>query len=313
MDLLYFRVPGGNFGDDMNDWLWDHLLPGWRDWVTDTALIGVGTILKNGFIPEDRPKLVIGAGAGYGSIPVVSADPLRWDVRAVRGPRTAGAIGVSPKLAVLDPAALVSDFEEFRDVPPLGGTVFVPHHDTANTFDWTRICRGTGITPVSPSGDAEAIIRRIAGARHVIAESLHAAIIADTFRIPWRAVSVGSGFNHFKWEDWGESLEMEVDVTPFFPTLRKLQSTATSTRTPTADGVGQTVEAHPERRRDLKRTVKYALLSSAARRHLMRAARGPFTLSDQSVLERKKRDLWRILSEVQGQYGDKAGDGRNQS
>ena len=276
MELLYFRVPGGNFGDDMNEWLWDRLLPGWRGWTTDTALMGVGTILKRGFIPEDRRKLVIGAGSGYGITPVVSADPKNWDVRAVRGPLTASAIGVPQDLAVIDPAALVSDFDEFRHVARNGQTLFVPHHGTGETFDWTRICWGTGITPLSPAGDAETVVRRIAGARRVIAESLHAAIIADTFRVPWQAVSIGNGFNQFKWADWGQSLDMEIKVTPFFARLRKLQSrrpdnsqpTGTRGLTPNAE-FQHGADARQDHRRNLKHTVKYGLLGATARASLI--------------------------------------------
>ena len=63
MELLYFGVPGGNFGDDLNLWIWDELLPGWRNWSAESVLVGVGTILKRGFVPEGKRKLVLGSGA----------------------------------------------------------------------------------------------------------------------------------------------------------------------------------------------------------------------------------------------------------
>ena len=46
MKLAYFRDPKRNFGDDLNPWLWDQLLPGLIDDVDDDRfLIGMGTIL----------------------------------------------------------------------------------------------------------------------------------------------------------------------------------------------------------------------------------------------------------------------------
>ncbi|WP_230279986.1 hypothetical protein [Croceicoccus sp. Ery15] len=71
MDLLYFKIASGNFGDDLNDWLWDGLIPGWRDWAPETVLVGLGTVLKQGFVPDDRRKLVLGSGYGYGAAPKV--------------------------------------------------------------------------------------------------------------------------------------------------------------------------------------------------------------------------------------------------
>jgi hypothetical protein len=35
----------------------------------------------------------------------------------------------------------------------------------------------------------------------VLAQSLHAPIVADAFRVPWRALR-GSHFNALKWTDW---------------------------------------------------------------------------------------------------------------
>ena len=314
MKLFYSEVPGGNFGDDMNEWLWDRLLPGWRDWITDTTLVGVGTILNRDILPEGTRKLVIGAGAGYGVTPVVSAETDEWDIRAVRGPLTAASIGVSVRKAMVDPAALVSDFDEFRDVARHGQTLFVPHHFTADDFDWEHICRGTGITPLGPAGDAENVIRQIAGARRVIAESMHAAIVADTFRVPWRAVSIGGAFNQFKWEDWGQSLNMPVRILPFFPFLRRLKSGMARIhgRTRAENQQSPQLEeqsSQPERgdRRSLKRATQENMFVIAARTTLERAARQALCLSDEAVLNAKKRALWQVLDEVKRDYGEGSG------
>jgi hypothetical protein len=47
--LEYFKSPAGNFGDDLNPWLWDGLLPGLLHEGDGDVLLGVGTILENWF------------------------------------------------------------------------------------------------------------------------------------------------------------------------------------------------------------------------------------------------------------------------
>lgn len=51
MQLQYFSHPCGNFGDDLNAWVWnawvwDSLLPGWKDWSNEVTLTGVRTLLN---------------------------------------------------------------------------------------------------------------------------------------------------------------------------------------------------------------------------------------------------------------------------
>ncbi len=52
------------------------------------------------------------------------------------------------------------------------------------------------------------MVRRIAAADKVIAESMHAAIIADAFRVPWIPVALSREVSPFKWVDWASSLNI---------------------------------------------------------------------------------------------------------
>ena len=68
MDPFYWESAHGNFGDDLNLWLWDFLLPGFRDVHAETLLVGVGTVLNRALLPAGQAKLVLGSGFGYGTL-----------------------------------------------------------------------------------------------------------------------------------------------------------------------------------------------------------------------------------------------------
>ncbi len=223
MDLFYWKSPQGNFGDDLNEWLWDDLLPGWRGWDPALTLVGVGTVFNDVHFPKTRAGrfLVLGSGVGYGAPP--SADVLaRSDIRALRGPRSARLLNLPEATGILDPAMMIATLDAFQGIPASGRPIFVPHVSTVGRHDWAGICAGLGVEYVSPCGEAREVISRIAGASLVIAESMHAAILADAFRVPWRAVRLSPGFNTDKWMDWGDSLQITPEVLPLAPAMDRL-------------------------------------------------------------------------------------------
>lgn len=213
MNLFYCEIPGGNFGDDMNLWFWDDLLPGWRDWDKDRLLFGIGTILNKTNLAGDGNILIAGSGIGYGV-----AEPLdatRVAVGWVRGPKSAHVLGLDARSAITDPACMLPHLERFKAPPPVAhnDVIFVPHCTTAKLqLDWDGLCQKAGVSYVSPKGDAVAVVDRIRSARLVIAESMHAAIVADSFRVPWIPVALTDQFNQFKWDDWASSLDLTVDI-----------------------------------------------------------------------------------------------------
>lgn len=205
MQPFYWESAHGNFGDDLNLWLWDFLLPGLRDVHPQTLLVGVGTVLNNALLPAGVKKLVVGSGFGYGRAPDL-ADTAEWDVRAVRGPLTARKLGLHERLGIVDPAVMIADMPEFRDPPTKGGAIFVPHWESTVGGIWPMVCQDADLTYVEPCGEAKSVIGKIAQADLVVAESMHAAILADTFRVPWVAVTTSQRINDFKWLDWAASL-----------------------------------------------------------------------------------------------------------
>jgi succinoglycan biosynthesis protein ExoV len=87
MRLIHYRTAEGNFGDDLNLWLWDDLLPGWRDAAPEISLFGVGTILGRNMVPPGR-KLVVGSGAG------MTCRPMSMTAHGTSGPSAARAAAI---------------------------------------------------------------------------------------------------------------------------------------------------------------------------------------------------------------------------
>lgn len=220
MDLFHYHLKSGNFGDDLNLWLWDDILPGWREVLPGHLLVGVGTLVNNK-LPRGVPKVVMGSGVGYGKLP----DPaLLAECRfvAVRGPRSAAALGLPPERGIIDPAVLIADLPAFQNLPKSARPVFVPHHASVHRADWEALCRKAGVEYVSPEGEAREVIAKLAAAPLVIAESMHAVILADAFGTPWHGVSISHLFHKSKWMDWADSLGVSLHISPMYPLMDRL-------------------------------------------------------------------------------------------
>ncbi|MEZ2128508.1 MULTISPECIES: polysaccharide pyruvyl transferase family protein [unclassified Sinorhizobium] len=205
MKPFYWESAHGNFGDDLNLWLWDFLIPGFREVHEETLLVGVGTVLNTALLASGIHKLVIGSGFGYGTLPDMS-DKAEWDVRCVRGPLTAQKIGLPAEYGIIDPAVMVAEMPEFKNLPKSGKKTFVPHWESAMAGLWPEICRTVGLSYLDPRGEATSVIREIAQSSLIVAESMHGAILADAFRVPWIAVSTSRSINSFKWNDWTQTV-----------------------------------------------------------------------------------------------------------
>ncbi|HEV7322589.1 MAG TPA: polysaccharide pyruvyl transferase family protein [Ensifer sp.] len=208
MNPYYWESQHGNFGDDLNLWLWDFLLPGFRDVHEDILLVGVGTVLNRALLPDGGRKLVIGSGFGYGTLPDMR-NAAEWDLRCVRGPLTAEKIGLAPERGIIDPAVMVADMPEFQNLPKLHKRSFIPHWESAIAGMWPVTCGTVGLHYIDPRGEAKSVIREIAQSEFIVAESMHGAILADAFRVPWVAVTTSDGINSFKWNDWARTVGVD--------------------------------------------------------------------------------------------------------
>lgn len=220
MKIFYEKMDGGNFGDDMNEWFWDSLLPNWRSSSSNTTIFGIGTILSQGNISKHKNIIVLGSGVGYGKFPKLSDDiSVQW----VRGPRTADALSLDRNFAITDPAILTPSIISSTNNDKRQRPIFIPHATTAKLdVDWESVCNSVGVEYVSPKNEAKYVIKKISQAECVIAESMHAAIIADAYRIPWTPVAISNQFNEFKWMDWCESLNLNFNHTDYLLAPKKI-------------------------------------------------------------------------------------------
>lgn len=212
MQLFHFdKSP--NFGDALNPWLWPRLLGPLLQENSPTLFLGIGTILSRDVPPAER-YAVLGSGCGYGPLPL--ADD-RWRFYAVRGPLTAKSLGLPPELAAIDAAYLLRRTSlpaaATSDDPRIG---FMPHWQTRihPHAPWSLICELSGLRYLDPARPVEELIAELRACDVVIAEAMHAAIVADALRIRWLPVRLGTQILEFKWRDWLESVELDCALHP---------------------------------------------------------------------------------------------------
>ena len=209
MRLQYCQIEGGNFGDDLNPWLWTQLAPQLFTEDARTEFLGIGTILADTY-PAGTSRVVFGSGAGYKRPPIINQE---WMIYCVRGPRTAQLLKIDPAYAVTDSAALVATLpwelcgQEF-DVS------YMPHHYSAELGDWRSVCQQAGVNYIAPNADVNQTIERIRRSKLLVTEALHGAVVADALRIPWIAVRAYGHILPLKWHDWCESLGMSYQPRP---------------------------------------------------------------------------------------------------
>lgn len=211
MKLRYYhgRVP--NFGDDLNAFLWPTLMPGFFDDDDSEIFVGIGTIV--GF-PCGSPRKINVFTSGAGNDPLSRWASYEVKYWCVRGPLSAHFLGLSDRHAIADGAVLTPIVSNFpRRSIAASGVLVIPHWETLDFPGWDEVSRQTGFELLDPRGRPPDVIERIAGARLVLTESLHGAIMADVYGVPWAAFATSGNFLSGKWVDWRRSCGDQFDVT----------------------------------------------------------------------------------------------------
>jgi succinoglycan biosynthesis protein ExoV len=215
--LGYQQAAVGNVGDDLNPWLLKRLLPRVRFEASDQVLLCIGSILVSERWDSYSRKLVLGSGArALDRLPKLDSS---WDVRFVRGPHSAKALGVK---FISDPALLISRF--VSPATHRKGVGIVPYYRSSRRH-WSAIAARLGARIVSPHLDVERFVDALNRCERVFCEAMHGSIFADALRIPWRPVTfqniMHEGEAHqFKWRDWVASVDL-----PFDPVVQVFNST----------------------------------------------------------------------------------------
>ena len=212
--LYYFQIDHGNFGDELNPWLWSKLAPELCDASDPRLFLAIGTIL-DARVPREPRKFVFGSGCAPEA--EVAIDE-RWKFYAVRGPRTAAKLGLVPECAVADPAILIRQLAAPRPAAQYPAA-FMPHHQSTLSADWQRLCAEAGIHFLDPRKSVDEVLPELLRTELLLTEAMHGAIVADALRVPWIAVRLYPQFVEFKWRDWAESLGIDLrlhDVPPIF-------------------------------------------------------------------------------------------------
>lgn len=212
MRLVHF-AGSGNFGDELNTVLWPALVPEPFDRTHRAGFLGIGTIIG---MPTPGCDFlhVFSSGVGYDRL-------AGWDVPrriwCVRGPLTAQMIGAGPDAALTDGAVLapwVIPREAPAGAAPTGAAAIgvMPHWESLRDPGWHSACALAGFTLLDPVGDPVAVVRALGRMRLVLTESLHGAIVADAYGIPWVALCSSGNFSAFKWMDWALSMQLDLAV-----------------------------------------------------------------------------------------------------
>jgi succinoglycan biosynthesis protein ExoV len=192
------------------------LLPkGFLDEDESELFVGIGSIIGTQMDPKAR-KFVMGSGyAGYMGLPDVHDGT--WDIRFVRGPQTASKLKISPDLAICDSAVLLRAMdlpEPAKDV----GVAFMPHYESLERGNWAEACRLAGITLIDATDPVDKVLSQLRGAKLLITEAMHGAIVADALRTPWIGAKPIYGGHHMKWLDWAGALDIDLRMNLLKPT-----------------------------------------------------------------------------------------------
>jgi succinoglycan biosynthesis protein ExoV len=315
MTPFYWESDYGNFGDDLNLWLWDFLLPGFRDVHPEVLLVGVGTVLNRVLLPKGVKKLIVGSGFGYG-VPPDMSDPDKWDIRCVRGPLTAEKLGIDASLGIIDPAVMVAEMPEFQNLSKTSEAIFVPHWESTIGGIWPTVCKAAGLAYVDPRGEAKSVIKAIAQSKLVVAESMHAAILADAFRIPWVAVKTSQEINTFKWNDWAATLDVTYKPR-YAPVSSRAEAITKGARFWGVSFEARTARPEDPNKRDFDETIVLPpldprqtslrlmakqLLAAPSALALWQARRSTPQLSADATFARRKERFHEVLAEIRRDY-----------
>lgn len=215
MNLIYFKAEAGNFGDDLNPWIWGKLLGNFEYYDKNVDFVGIGSILDERLNNGDQKKVIF--GSGIRDFKFVSDENI--DVRFVRGPISSRYLNDAP--FITDSAYCLALLEQKSNIEKKKYKCsIVPYFRHIKSVNWKLFEKLTGIHIILPNNTIENILEEISASEKIIAGAMHGAIIADVLRVPWKRLRLGKHGNEsfltseIKWHDWLYSVEIfeEIDT-----------------------------------------------------------------------------------------------------
>jgi succinoglycan biosynthesis protein ExoV len=211
-----------NFGDYISLFLYNKLIDRLAE-REEILLLGVGSILHAPLLNKvlnTRPDLaemhVWGSGARGPHGPALSSLESRMLTRiyGVRGSYTAQALQCSPELAIGDPGFLLPWLIQARSSKAKSGTTFVPHLSQCKHAPRSEALlaesRCDRVLPplIDPTPAAlESFVADLCSSSFILTNSLHGAILAQAYGIPYSYGTVGDYLNcPFKWKDHSSTI-----------------------------------------------------------------------------------------------------------
>lgn len=210
MRVYYYqrRDRVANFGDDLNLWLWERLIPDVLVQVDNTVLVGLGTVV-NDALPNRLGNVsrVVLFSSGVGYERPLRQIPTHWQIYCLRGPRSTQLLRLPDHWAVTDGGVLLRRLVP-RIAQPLGHIAVMPHvhHATSASAAWQLVCQDLGFVYVDPRWPVIQVIETLQQSRLVLSEAMHGAIAADALGIPWIPLATSPRILSFKWQDWCASI-----------------------------------------------------------------------------------------------------------
>lgn len=137
-------------------------------------------------------------------------------VHLVRGPVTRDRLGLPPDTPTGDPALLMSHFFPMQRTES-GRSVYIAHFNSRDNLSAETLALlgvDAFVDIACTKGTFWDRVKAIVDAEFVLASSLHAAIVAQSYKRPW-ALVIPPGAKHnkpLKWEDWFASLGLELKI-----------------------------------------------------------------------------------------------------
>ena len=211
MKLYYWQKGNGkeNFGDNLNPWLWNQIMPGYLDDDPKITFIGIGTLI-NEKLPNRTSqasiRILFSTGVGNGkSLPEINPS---YKFYCVRGLLSAKKLGLDSSLAITDAAILTRKYYKVPTQKKIYKFSFMPHRKLVYS-GWKDVCQDLGFGYIDPTWSTEKVLEALSKTEILLAEAMHGAIVADALRIPWIPIVTYKNIPSFKWEDWCSSIQLE--------------------------------------------------------------------------------------------------------